>query len=132
MTKEGGLFETATLHLYIKGHTNNYCGCAFNSLKVMYRKQNVFTFEKCYEIFNTRNNVEVIQMFHENFFDLESFLDDLYDRPDPKIVNINHVLQVKRSWHTLVMVKSSIMRHGQNTIKKRTIPTATHKGRESL
>ena len=43
----------------------------------MYQKQNVFTFEKFCEIFNTRNNVEVIQMFHENFFDLESFLNDL-------------------------------------------------------
>ena len=25
-----------------------------------------------------------------------SFLDDLYDRPDPKTVNINHVFQVKK------------------------------------
>ena len=35
-------------------------------------------------------------MFHENFFDLESFLNDLYERPDPKTVNINHVFQVKK------------------------------------
>ena len=61
----------------------------------MCQKQNTFAFEKCYEISNTSNNVEVIQMFHENFFELVSFLDGLYDILDPKTVKINHVLQVK-------------------------------------
>ena len=65
MITEGGLFGTATFHLYIKVHTKNDCDRAFNSLKVMYRKQNISTFEKCCEIFNTINNVEVIQIFHE-------------------------------------------------------------------
>ena len=69
--KEGGLFGTATLHFYIKGHTKNERDCTFNILKVMYWKQNVFTFEKWCENLNTRNNVEFIQMFHENFFDLK-------------------------------------------------------------
>ena len=44
MIKEGVLFETATYHLYIKGRTKIYCDRAFNSLKALYRKQNVFTF----------------------------------------------------------------------------------------
>ena len=35
-----------------------------------------------------------IQMFHEKLFDLESFL-YIYDRPDPKTVNINNVFQAK-------------------------------------
>ena len=35
-------------------------------------------------------------MFHEKLSDLESVLDDLYDKPDPKTVNINHVFQVKK------------------------------------
>ena len=30
--KEGGLFRTATLHLYIKVHTKNDCDRSFNSL----------------------------------------------------------------------------------------------------
>ena len=67
MIKEGGFFGAYTLHFYIKGHTKNDSDRAFKSLKVLYWKQNVFTFEKCCEILNTRNNVEVIQMFHENF-----------------------------------------------------------------
>ena len=96
MIKEVGLSGTDTFHFYIKGHTINDCDRAFNSLKVLYRKPNVFTFEKCYEILKTIKNVEVIQMFHENFFDLGSFLDDIYDRSDPKTVNINHVFQVKK------------------------------------
>ena len=50
---------------------------------------------------NTINNVEFIQMFHENFFNLELFLDDIYDIPDPKTVNINNVFQMKEEWvHT--------------------------------
>ena len=35
-------------------------------------------------------------MSHENFFDLESFLNDLCNRTDPKTVNINHDSQVKK------------------------------------
>ena len=62
------------------------------------RKQNVFTFEKCCENLNTRKNVQVIQMFHETFFGLESFRDDLYVRPDPRTVNINHVFLLKKDF----------------------------------
>ena len=95
MIKEGGIFGTATFHFYIKGHTNNDCDLAFNSLKVLYREKNVFTFDKYCEILNTSNNFEVIQIFHEKFLDLESFLNDRYERPYPKTVNINHVFRVK-------------------------------------
>ena len=68
--KEVEFFVTATLHFYIKPHTKNDRDCAFNSLKVLYQNQHVFIFENCCEILNTRNNVEVIQMSHEKFFDL--------------------------------------------------------------
>ena len=87
---------TGCLHLYFKGHKNNHCDHTFNILKVLYQEQIVFPFEKCCEILNSRNNVEVIQMLHENFFDLESFLNNHYDIPDPKTVNINHAFQVKK------------------------------------
>ena len=93
MTKEGWFFGTDHLHFYIKGHTKNDCDHAFNSLKVLYRKQNVFTFENCCEILNTSNNFEVIKMFYQNFFDLKSFLNDLYGIPYPKTANINHATQ---------------------------------------
>ena len=126
MIKEGGLFGMAIFHFYIRVHTNNDCDRAFNSLKVIYRKQNVFNFEKCCENLNTRNNIEVIQISYEKFFDLESFLNDLYDRPDPKNVNINHIFQVKISWHTLVIVKSSMSRQSIRS----TMPTVVHRGRE--
>ena len=95
MIKEGGFFATDNLHFYIKGHTNNDCDRIFNSLKVLYWKQTVFNFEKFCEILNTSKNIEIIQTFHEKLFDLASFLDDLYNIPDPKTVNINHVFQVK-------------------------------------
>ena len=93
---DGGFFGAATFHFYIKGHTNNDCDHAFKILKLIYPKQNVFTFERCCEILNTINNVEIIQIFHEDFLDLESFLNGFYKRPDPKTININHVLQVKK------------------------------------
>ena len=34
-------------------------------------------------------------MFHEKLFHLESSLNNIYDRPDPKTVNNNHVFQSK-------------------------------------
>ena len=71
MIKEVEFFGTSTLHLYINCHANNDYYHAFNSLKVLHREQNVGTFDKCCEILNTSNNAEVIQIFHENFFDWE-------------------------------------------------------------
>ena len=68
MIKEVGLFGIATF--CIKGHTKNDRDRKFNSIKVLYGKQNVLNFENCCQNFNTRKNVEVIKMFHENFFDL--------------------------------------------------------------
>ena len=44
--KERGFFSTAIFNFYIKVHTKNYCDYAFNSPNVLYRNQNVFTFEK--------------------------------------------------------------------------------------
>ena len=96
MINEGGFFGSDNFYFYIKGHTKNDCDRAFNSLKVIYPNQNVFTFEKCCEVLNTSKNVEVIQIFHEKFFDFVSFMDDLYNRPDPKTFNINHVFHVKK------------------------------------
>ena len=117
MINEGVLFGTSTLHLYIKGHTQNYCDHAFNSLKALYQKQNAVTFDDWCEILNTRNNIEVIQMFHEKFIDLETFINYLYDRPDPKTANINNVLQVKKSRHTLVIIRSPMARKIINIFK---------------
>ena len=47
MIKEGGLFGTDTLYFYIKGHTKNDYDHVFNSLKVLYQKQNVLNVDKC-------------------------------------------------------------------------------------
>ena len=71
MIKYGGFFRTDTLHLYIKAHTNNECGRTFKNLNLLYWKKNDFAFDECCENLNTSNNVEVIQNFHEYFFDLE-------------------------------------------------------------
>ena len=49
-----------------------------------------------HKVSSTSKNVEVIQMFYENFSGLESLLDDIYDRPDPQIFNITHIFQVKK------------------------------------
>ena len=41
---------------------------------------------------NTSNNVEVIKILHDNFFDLKSLLNDIYYIPHIKIIKIIHVL----------------------------------------
>ena len=96
MIKGGGFFGTVTLYFCIKGHTKNYCGRTYKRLKLLYQNQNIFTFQKGCGTLNSTKNVEVIQIFHENFFDLVSFLDDIYGILDPKNVNINHFFQVKK------------------------------------
>ena len=71
MLKEVVFFGTYTYHFYINGHTSSDYNRAFNILKVLYLKQKVFTFDNYCEFLNARNNFEVIQMIHENFFGLE-------------------------------------------------------------
>ena len=44
MINEGGLYVTANLYFYIKGNTKNGRDHAFDRLKVLYRKQNLFPF----------------------------------------------------------------------------------------
>ena len=68
-------------------------------------------------------------MFHEDFFDLESFLNNNYDIPDPKNVKINHVFQVKKRLHILVIIKSSTARKILNRIIRSTMPTVVHRER---
>ena len=63
------------------------------------------------EHLNNFNIIASIQNLYENFFDLESFLNDLYGRFDYKTFNINHVFQVKNIRHALVIFKSSMTRH---------------------
>ena len=41
-------------------------------------------------------------MFDEKYFDLESFLNDFCDRPDPKTFDINHVFYMKRELKHIV------------------------------
>ena len=57
-------------------------------------------------------------------------MNDIYDRLDSKTFNIDHVLQVKNSRHTLVIVQSSMAKHSINIIIGRKIPTAVHRGRK--
>ena len=71
-------------------------------------------------------------MFHENFFDLESLLDDPFDRPYPKSFNINNIFQVKNIRQILVIFKSSMESQSLNIIIRRKIPTVVHRGREEL
>ena len=93
--REDYLGQICFIYISRSAQTND-CDCAFNGRPVLYWKLNIFTFEKWCLILNTRNNVEAIQIFHETFFGLVSFLGDLYNRSDHKTVNINHVLQVKK------------------------------------
>ena len=78
-------FGTDPLHFYVKSHTHNDGDRAFKILKVLYWNKRVFTFEKFCEILNTINTVGVIQMFHQKFFDLKSFLYDLCKILDTKL-----------------------------------------------
>ena len=128
--KEWELFGTDNFNLYKKGHTKNYCDCTFNSIKVQYRRQNVLTFEKFFENFNTSNNVEVIQILHDNVFEL--FLNDVCNRSDTKSVTINNFFQVQKSRHTLAIFKSSTLRQSLNIIIRRTMTTAVHRERKEL
>ena len=119
------------MDLYIKVHTQNDRDRAFNILKVLYQKQNVFNFlRSAVKFLNTRKNVEFIQMSHENFFDLGSFLDDLYyDRPDPKKCQHPSCLPGKKVFGTHWLYCQEFHYEGRFRTEfiRRTMPTSMHK-----
>ena len=130
MIKEGEFIGANTLRLYIKGHTKNDCTHAFNILEEIYRKQMPLLLRSAVKILIPEIILKLFKCFTKNFFDLESFLNDVYDRPDSKTVNINHVFQMKKSQHKLVIVKSFMARQSLNRMIRGTIPTSVHIGRE--
>ena len=54
-------------------------------------------------------------MFHEEFFELGSFLNDLYDRPDPTTFKVNHAFQVKKELAHLGYCQEF---HGESELEK--------------
>ena len=48
-----GYFQQINFIFLVVGHTKNATDCLFNSLKMVYRKQNIFTMESLVEVLDT-------------------------------------------------------------------------------
>ena len=127
--KEGGLFGTATLNFYIKGHTNNYYNRACNRLKLLYRKQMSLLLrsdvkywipEIILKLFKCSMKTSLTWNYSWMISTTELIL-----KPSASIISPSW----KKSQHTLDIVKSSMERQSLNIIIRNAITTAVHRGR---
>ena len=93
--KDGGFSGADTLNIYIKGHIKITWTAHLTELRCCNRSKISLVLRSAVNFFSSQN-VKVIQIFHEIFFELEQLLNDRYNRPDTKTVNINHVFQLKK------------------------------------
>ena len=69
--KAMGYFLSVNFIFLVIGHTKNAADRLFNSLKIEYRKQNVFTMECLVDVLNTSESVSVIPTLPDDFFDYD-------------------------------------------------------------
>ena len=90
MTQSNGVFLSVNFIFLIVGHTKHAADRLFNSLKVEFRKQNVFTVECFVDVLNTSESVSVISTLPDDFFDYDKLFKDMYTELSGK-VKVNHI-----------------------------------------
>ncbi len=88
--KAMGYFCTVNFTFLVVGYTQNAADCLFNSLKHEYNKQNIFTMEDLFFQLNVSILVMAIPLLHDDFFDYNALLKDMYIDLAEKIKQ-NHI-----------------------------------------
>ena len=87
---ECGYFKEVNFIFLVVGHTKNAADHLFNCLKELYRKKNIGTMGKLYEILNTSSKVTVYETVKEDFHQYGEFLGNYY-RELSGIIKQNHI-----------------------------------------
>ena len=88
-----GCFEKVNFVFLIVGHTKNAADRLFNSLKELYRKQNLFTMQGLFDSLNGSDLVTIVPTSPQDFLDYDSFFETLYRDLTGK-VKTNHIFSV--------------------------------------
>ena len=108
-----GYFKKANFVFLIVGHTKNAADRLFNSLKELYRKQNLFTMQGLFNSLYGSDSVTIIPASSEDFLDFDALFDNLYRNLTGK-VKTNHIFAVtdKGGLPVIELRKSNLIEHG--------------------
>jgi hypothetical protein len=124
---ESGYFKEVEIVFLIVGHTKNACDRLFNSLKVIYRKRNVWSFTELASILDESWQVKVHQVKHTDFFDWTKHHNIYYNKiwdhnNDKAAINNNHIFHVDLS---CISIDMSGKKHVVMKIRAADVPEAT-------
>ena len=87
---ECGYFKEVNFIFLVVGHTKNAADHLFNCLKELYRKKNIGTMAKLYNILDTSPKVTVYPTMEDDFHQYGNFLEGYY-RDLAGLVKQNHI-----------------------------------------
>ena len=90
----GDFLEINFIFLVV-GHTKNAADRLFNSLKTLYRKKNLYTFDQLVEALGTLRTITIHPAVSEDFLDYGKLFDVLYKKPAGQIKQ-NHIFSARQ------------------------------------
>ena len=85
-----GYFKKVNFVFLVVGHTKNAADTSFNSLKVEYRRENIYTMQDLFQRLDVSDSVTVMPTMREDFLDYDNLFDDVY-RDLAGMVKQNHI-----------------------------------------
>ena len=103
---EMGFFKAVNFVFLVVGHTKNAADRLFNSLKKIYRHDNLYTMQQLIKALNTSKRVTVTESKEEDFLDYDTFFNLFYKKFEKKITQNNiFSCSVKDMKNNAVIVK---------------------------
>jgi hypothetical protein len=88
--KQMGYFKKVNFVFLVVGHTKNAADSSFNSLKVEYRRENIYTMQDLFQRLDVSDSVTVVPTTPADFLDYDALFDDVYRDLAGKIKQ-NHI-----------------------------------------
>jgi hypothetical protein len=102
---EAGYFRQVNFIFYVVGHTKNICDRWFNTLKKIYRRENIYTFDQLCASWTAANNKiklhEVTDTFFKRYYEFENLF---YKTIDDGECSPGHVFTVDESRPTTMII----------------------------
>jgi hypothetical protein len=103
-----GYFKSVQFIFLVVGHTKNAADRLFNSLKLEYRKENLFTFHELARMLDQSASVTVHRTVANDFFDYDKLLDGMYQKLAENIKQ-NHIFSCDDDGLEMMIRKSNLV-----------------------
>jgi hypothetical protein len=103
-----GHFNEINFIFLIVGHTKNAADRLFNSLKTLYRKKNLYTFDQLVEALGTSRTITIHPAMSEDFLDYGKLFDFIYKKLQGQVKQ-NHIFTCYWGNPDEICVKESVL-----------------------